>query len=473
MNLPDGRPLLMPDGVLPEPGPAGRVVLWLPGPRSGGYQYWDRIGTVAHASMTAKAGICAIAVAAIRARQWVGGPIGGFLHRLARPRAEHSLTLPDGGTAEQCEPRRTDLVLAWPEGDATSLDEERIRALWREARECRPIGPGLYLVAGVEPDRPAPEPGPISHDSPLQLAERALASARTTGDPRREVTALADLGLAQLKAADVPRARTSLEEALAAARRLGEPAREADVLVDLGLVELISGRPERARQILGPSLDLARSIGDRHAEKLALDRFGQAQADLGDHSAALAHYQQALAIAKDLGDHHHEADVLWRLGIQYAELGRRDPALAHAQAAVDLMRRLGRPQFAWYAHHLAHFRSGDPETESQSRDLAKGDVGRMAFGGSIDTSILATPTAAPKKKIEPGPLRMALSAIGSMAKFLGSGFETATAEVHRSRVEICSTCEHHTGLRCRVCGCFTAAKARLRHEHCPLGKWRE
>jgi hypothetical protein len=28
-----------------------------------------------------------------------------------------------------------------------------------------------------------------------------------------------------------------------------------------------------------------------------------------------------------------------------------------------------------------------------------------------------------------------------------------------------------TGLRCRICGCFTAAKARLDHERCPAGKW--
>jgi hypothetical protein len=68
---------------------------------------------------------------------------------------------------------------------------------------------------------------------------------------------------------------------------------------------------------------------------------------------------------------------------------------------------------------------------------------------------------------------MALSAAGSMAKFLGSGFAVAPREVHRGRLEACSSCEHHTGLRCLVCGCFTSAKARLAHERCPVGKWRE
>jgi hypothetical protein len=145
-------------------------------------------------------------------------------------------------------------------------------------------------------------------------------------------------------------------------------------------------------------------------------------------------------------------------------------AAAHAQAAVDLMRRLGRPQAGWYAHHLAGFRSGRVEA-TPSGPGPMGDLPASYLGASIDASPLeARPGPRPPKG--PGPLRMALSAAGSMAKFLGSGFATAAPEVHRRRIEACASCEHHTGLRCRVCGCFTAAKARLQHERCPVGRWR-
>ena len=303
----------------------------------------------------------------------------------------------------------------------------------------------------------------------MQLAERALYAAREGGDGPREMTALADRGLACLGEGDTLRAEDLLGGALARARQLGDRSTGLGVMIDLGLAALVSGRPDRAREILGPPLTLARAIGDRPAEKLALDRMGEAHSRLGDHALALAHFARALSIAAELGDGQHEGDLLWRVAIQHSEMGRRDLADAYAQAAVDLMRRLGRPQAGWYAHHLAGFRSGQVEAGTSGPGSRGGAAGYL--GASIDTSPLAT-HADPRSPKNPGPLRMALSAAGSMAKFLGSGFVTAAPEVYRTRVEACASCEHHTGLRCRACGCFTATKARLRHERCPVGKWR-
>jgi hypothetical protein len=66
---------------------------------------------------------------------------------------------------------------------------------------------------------------------------------------------------------------------------------------------------------------------------------------------------------------------------------------------------------------------------------------------------------------------MAQTAAKAMAQFVGSGFKTAAPETAAARLAVCASCPHHTGLRCRICGCFTAAKARLDHERCPAGKW--
>ena len=71
----------------------------------------------------------------------------------------------------------------------------------------------------------------------------------------------------------------------------------------------------------------------------------------------------------------------------------------------------------------------------------------------------------------PRLLDMAFSAMQSMARFVGSGSKTAAAETREERLLACAVCEHHTGLRCRLCGCFTGAKAALAHEECPIGKW--
>jgi len=66
---------------------------------------------------------------------------------------------------------------------------------------------------------------------------------------------------------------------------------------------------------------------------------------------------------------------------------------------------------------------------------------------------------------------MALTATKAMAAFLGSGFKTAPRETYRDRLSVCASCPHHTGLRCRICGCITSAKAHLLHERCPEGRW--
>jgi hypothetical protein len=68
---------------------------------------------------------------------------------------------------------------------------------------------------------------------------------------------------------------------------------------------------------------------------------------------------------------------------------------------------------------------------------------------------------------------MALSATKAMAAFLGSGMETASDDSRRRRLTVCASCEHHTGVRCRHCGCFINVKARLPHERYPLSRWPE
>ena len=475
MNLPDGRPLVSSDGMIPEPSAAeGRLILWLRGDRIGGYQHWERVSSVAHAEMTAGGGMRAIEANSIPARRWAGGAIGKLFRRRESAGPDRHWTLPDGTSAEQCGPRRADLVLAWMEDETNPIDEARIRERWEKASGVRSIGAGVYLVSGIEPAPPKAATGPApdltATGSPLQLAERALDAARGGGDGRRLAAALGDLAAASLGDKDARRAEGLLGEAIEEARRLGDRSMELGLMIDLGLVALVSGRSDRAREVLGPLPSRARAIGDRPAEKLALDRLGQARSRLGEHVDALACFVRALEIASGLGDGRHEADLLWRVAIEHAELDRPGQAAAHARAAVALMRRLGLPQAAWYAHHLDGFHSGGPGATIAA--LAPAGGAEMGYpGGAIDTTSVAARVAPPPSG-GPGPLRMALSAAGSMAKFLGSGFRTASADLHRARVEACSTCEHHTGLRCRVCGCFTAAKARLEHERCPVGRWR-
>lgn len=359
-----------------------------------------------------------------------------------------------------------DLRLVWAEDETGSLDEARIRGRWPDLQEIRGIGRGLYVVIGVESDQAKTEPAPAATDLPpvipsLQFANQVLSEARQAGDRSREVTALIDLAVCYLHKREAQPATSLLEEAIDGARRLGDRARELDATINLAQAALMLGRPEQAIAMLGPSIGSAREAGDRYAEKVALEHLGFAQQGRADHARALNSFEQALALARGLGDAQHEAMLLWYAGIAHAELGRPDRAIARGEEAVDLLRRLGKPQAEPYAQHLAGYRSGNASTAPA-----------LSEGRGFDASVITTnPRPQAPTTAGPGLLRMALTATKAAAAFAGSGFKTVSLERYRARLATCTPCEMFTGVRCRVCGCISAAKARLPHEDCPAGKW--
>jgi tetratricopeptide (TPR) repeat protein len=300
-----------------------------------------------------------------------------------------------------------------------------------------------------------------------------LAAARRSGDRRKLVAALTDLGFLHARACDGKQALILLEEALVLARQSADPAQESDVVINLGLAALAAGQPARALELLGQGLALSRATGDRFAVKAALERLGEAYARLRDPARALAHYKQARAVAEAVGDRRHTAELLWYEGVQFAELGRREQAVVSAEAAIALLRELGSPQAGWLAEDLLKYHAAEEggklgETVHPLAQPASHYDGQVAAGWMNTSSAQKAPGQVVKG---PGLLRLAIASAKSLARFLASGLKTVPPSLHQQRVETCRACEHHTGLRCKVCGCFTNAKAWLPHEKCPLGRW--
>jgi tetratricopeptide (TPR) repeat protein len=455
-------------GVLREPVlEDDRVILWLPGEREGEYQYWERVGNVARAEVTVERGVCATAATAVRARQRVRGVLGRLFSRGPAATGGRVWVLPNGGTAEACGERRTDVVLAWAE-DADGLDETRIKARWPESQGLREIGENLFLVSGVGVRRAGREPAatpaapaaePIPPGNPRPQAEKRLDAARRSGDPRAEAMALADLGVVCIIEGRAERGFPLLNEALQIARRTGDKARECDVLGNLGEAVLSAGDPGRAREIFEQEFAVARDAGDLFAEKLALEHLGTASSELRDHDRALELFDRALRLARQVGDRQREPVLLWHQGIQHAELGQRDRAIAKAQEAVDLLATAGKPQATVYSEHLQKFRAS--ESGSGLGPILGSSV--VVQGGASPVTVETTGG--------PGLLRMALTAASSMTRFLLGGMRTVNDAVYEKRMRTCAACEHHTGLRCRICGCFTHVKTRMPEEECPILKW--
>jgi tetratricopeptide (TPR) repeat protein len=469
---PEWRHQALDSGILSESTPdcRGRA-LWVPAGKDHRFLYWERISSAPSGEFTVEPGINAAPATSVRMRQSLRGFLGRVLRGFSRGGGS-AWVLPTGERVEPCGERQSDLLLVWAENQAPPLDESRIRVRWPQSPRVQRLGDSFYLVAGVKAAGVSGEAESVE-GCPNQLAERALAAARRDGDCRREVTALTDLGLIHLHGNDASRAVALLEEALAVARPLNDQSQEGEVLGSLGLALLTAGQPQRAAPLLEQALAWARAAGDPFGQKATLEWLGLSHARAGQIDRAIALFEEALALARAVGHRKHEADLLWHLAIQYAELGQRAQAVSYAHASVELMRQAGDPQAAWFAEHLHNYRVGAVSGELAAGEEA-GSLG-MPDGlpvGSLSAEVWADPGTVPRQPASsPGLLRMALSATKSLAQFLGSGMKTVAPRTLQRRLRTCAACEQHTGLRCRLCGCFTNAKARMPHEDCPLGKW--
>lgn len=56
---------------------------------------------------------------------------------------------------------------------------------------------------------------------------------------------------------------------------------------------------------------------------------------------------------------------------------------------------------------------------------------------------------------------------------INSKIEFATAEVQKSRLDICLSCPELIQLtkQCKKCGCFMSGKTKIQKAECPIGKW--
>jgi tetratricopeptide (TPR) repeat protein len=481
MNPPDWRSVALEEGIVREASPdAGRIVLWLPRDRDASFQYWERIGNAARAEIRDEEGVYTTTVSSLRARQSLGGVVGQLWNRLRGSRHQRDFQLPSGAAAQQCGERQSDLLLVWPKDANDALDEARVKAQWPGAGRIQRLGPSLFLVASLESQSAASTAGEATatlapDGRPREHAEALLAAARQAGTRDKEATALTDLGTIQLNEGDAKGAIASLEQALAIARQIGDIGREADVLGNLGMAMLSVRQPARARELFMQELAHARSTSDQFAEKVALERLGLASWSLRDFLGSLRILDDALSLTRQLGDRHQEANLLWQQGIQYAELGQRENAIAKGEEAIAIFKSLGRPQASAYGAYLQKYRMGVVE-ESPAAGASADRSAQAYLGGSMVASVMAgqsqaEPARASQGTAGPGLLRMALSATKAMAGFAGSGFKTTPPDVQRRRLQTCSVCEHHTGVRCKICGCFTNAKSRILYENCPIGKW--
>lgn len=73
----------------------------------------------------------------------------------------------------------------------------------------------------------------------------------------------------------------------------------------------------------------------------------------------------------------------------------------------------------------------------------------------------------------PTNAQMAKNLISATKDHVKSGLKTVSEDEIKQRLEICGDCEHYIphSARCKLCGCFTKFKAKLKSGGCPINKW--
>jgi len=73
----------------------------------------------------------------------------------------------------------------------------------------------------------------------------------------------------------------------------------------------------------------------------------------------------------------------------------------------------------------------------------------------------------------PSTTQMAKNLAKATKDHVRGGLKIVSDDEIKQRLEICGDCEHYIphSARCKLCGCFTKFKAKLKSGGCPINKW--
>lgn len=166
------------------------------------------------------------------------------------------------------------------------------------------------------------------------LAEEALALARSLGDAESEAFALVARAYAAMRRSH---GADAIEDARAAVQTFREGKNTVGLARALNTLGICYGDSSRFMDALEAFLDLLQiceESGDRIGEADALNNVGIVYVNLDDHAAALEYHMRSLRLAREIGYAGGEVRTLTNLGSVAFELGRHDEALAHLEESL-------------------------------------------------------------------------------------------------------------------------------------------
>jgi len=166
--------------------------------------------------------------------------------------------------------------------------------------------------------------------------ELAVTSARLVSEPEAEISALLELGMAQLALAEHQQAKDNLEAALAVAETAGIDRGRSTVLNQLGRLAVALGDSVAALRHFDRGLAIAERNGDHEGISWLHCGIGGVLRGIDRHDEALTHLQRGMWQAQQIGERSAEASCLVELGAVFRQLRDYASAVAHCERALAI-----------------------------------------------------------------------------------------------------------------------------------------
>lgn len=181
------------------------------------------------------------------------------------------------------------------------------------------------------------------NDKAEQLAQKALAISKQTGDRRGIAQSLQIAGLLHYWSGDLKQTEALFEESLARGRELGDQRLIMAPLNSLGDAACHHGDYVKARGIFEECLALSRDLDDQFNVAIHLNNLGTVYHLLEQYPEARSFYQESLAICRQIGDQNGQAIALSNLGEIAYTLGDYRKASQFYREGLAIGRALQEP----------------------------------------------------------------------------------------------------------------------------------
>jgi tetratricopeptide (TPR) repeat protein len=182
----------------------------------------------------------------------------------------------------------------------------------------------VYHIAHADPDKG------------LEFGERALLSARVSGNSTLEARALQQIGNAYFY---LHRPRTALEKfkaSLSLIRGLADSCTEADLLKDIGITYRNLGRYDEALEHLHEARELLASMDASNLTASVQESIATCYSGLGARRLAIEAYEQVLETSRRNRDESLTIHILTRMGYLLSDLNEPERALQRFREAMAM-----------------------------------------------------------------------------------------------------------------------------------------